>query len=187
MHDYEFCYNRKKLETLSALRHLHCCDSSPYTAKSFLTKTILWQRNGAHQEDSRSSSPVPFRRYFQNPSGMFLPFFLFIVRGILICEFAWFWWQVADMHYGIGSITRCRDVLASEFEFCSDLNTTQFLKRIIKAENPDFIAFTGSLLISFGFFCFLFPFLFCEFVVPFFFLFCEFSVFDLFVHLIFSF
>ncbi|XP_061352692.1 probable inactive purple acid phosphatase 28 isoform X2 [Gastrolobium bilobum] len=52
--------------------------------------------------------------------------------------------QVADMHYGSGSITRCRDVLASEFEFCSDLNTTRFLKRIIQAENPDFIAFTGD-------------------------------------------
>ena len=52
--------------------------------------------------------------------------------------------QVADMHYGIGSVTRCRDVLASEFEFCSDLNTTKFLKRVIQAENPDFIAFTGT-------------------------------------------
>ncbi|RZB64938.1 putative inactive purple acid phosphatase 28 [Glycine soja] len=54
-------------------------------------------------------------------------------------------WQVADMHYDSGTIvTRCRDVLASEFEFCSDLNTTQFLKRIIRAENPDFVAFTGD-------------------------------------------
>ncbi|XP_029130597.1 probable inactive purple acid phosphatase 28 [Cajanus cajan] len=50
--------------------------------------------------------------------------------------------QVADMHYGTGTMTRCRDVLASEFEFCSDLNTTRFLKRIIQAENPHFIAFT---------------------------------------------
>ncbi|KAK7281182.1 hypothetical protein RIF29_08937 [Crotalaria pallida] len=52
--------------------------------------------------------------------------------------------QVADMHYGTGTVTRCRDVLASEFEFCSDLNTTRFLKRLILAENPDFIAFTGD-------------------------------------------
>lgn len=51
--------------------------------------------------------------------------------------------QVADMHYGNG-ITKCRDVLASEFEFCSDLNTTLFLKRVIQDENPDFIAFTGD-------------------------------------------
>ncbi|XP_017422573.1 probable inactive purple acid phosphatase 28 isoform X2 [Vigna angularis] len=52
--------------------------------------------------------------------------------------------QVADMHFGSGSLTRCRDVLPSEFEFCSDLNTTRFLKRIIQAENPDFITFTGD-------------------------------------------
>jgi len=58
---------------------------------------------------------------------------------------------VADMHYGSGSLTRCRDVLPSEFEFCSDLNTTRFLKRIIQAENPDFIAFTGTFIIFFLF------------------------------------
>ena len=58
--------------------------------------------------------------------------------------------QVADMHYGTGVLTSCKDVLASEFHYCSDLNTTHFLKRIIEAEKPDFIAFTGihnSLLI----------------------------------------
>ena len=47
------------------------------------------------------------------------------------------------MHYGTGVLTSCKDVLASEFHYCSDLNTTQFLKRIIEAEKPDFIAFTG--------------------------------------------
>lgn len=52
--------------------------------------------------------------------------------------------QVADMHFGMGKVTSCRDVLASEFEFCSDLNTTLFLKRMIEAEKPDFIAFTGK-------------------------------------------
>ncbi|XP_061964355.1 probable inactive purple acid phosphatase 28 [Populus nigra] len=52
--------------------------------------------------------------------------------------------QVADMHYGTGMLTRCRDVLASEFDYCSDLNTTRFLKRIIQSEKPDFIAFTGD-------------------------------------------
>lgn len=61
------------------------------------------------------------------------------------------------MHYGNG-ITKCRDVLASEFEFCSDLNTTLFLKRVIQDETPDFIAFTGNLFV-FGLFLFLFPFL----------------------------
>ncbi|KAG8639712.1 probable inactive purple acid phosphatase 28 [Manihot esculenta] len=52
--------------------------------------------------------------------------------------------QVADMHYGTGAVTRCRDVLPSEFDFCSDLNTTRFLERMIRSEKPDFIAFTGD-------------------------------------------
>nr|XP_043628518.1 probable inactive purple acid phosphatase 28 [Erigeron canadensis] len=51
--------------------------------------------------------------------------------------------QVADMHYGTG-LTRCRDVFRSEFEWCSDVNTTLFLKRMIDIEKPDFIAFTGD-------------------------------------------
>ncbi|OVA07531.1 Phosphoesterase domain [Macleaya cordata] len=52
--------------------------------------------------------------------------------------------QVADMHYANGIMTRCRDVLPSEFKYCSDLNTTKFVKRMIEAEKPDFIAFTGD-------------------------------------------
>ncbi|GLT77597.1 hypothetical protein SLA2020_491650 [Shorea laevis] len=52
--------------------------------------------------------------------------------------------QVADMHFGAGILTRCKDVLPSEFHHCSDLNTTQFLRRMIQAEKPDFIAFTGD-------------------------------------------
>jgi hypothetical protein len=52
--------------------------------------------------------------------------------------------QVADMHFGMGMITRCRDVLDSEFEYCSDLNTTRFLRRMIESERPDLIAFTGK-------------------------------------------
>ncbi|XP_059634576.1 probable inactive purple acid phosphatase 28 [Cornus florida] len=52
--------------------------------------------------------------------------------------------QVADMHYGNGIVTRCRDVLETEFDRCTDLNTTQFLRRMIEAEKPDFIAFTGD-------------------------------------------
>lgn len=53
------------------------------------------------------------------------------------------------MHYGNGALTRCRDVLDSEFEHCSDLNTSRFLKRMIEAEKPDFIAFTGAVFFSF--------------------------------------
>ncbi|XP_065016520.1 probable inactive purple acid phosphatase 28 isoform X2 [Musa acuminata AAA Group] len=52
--------------------------------------------------------------------------------------------QVADMHYGNGLVTRCRDVLPSEAARCSDLNSTLFLKRMIEAEKPDLIAFTGD-------------------------------------------
>ncbi|KAI3974487.1 hypothetical protein MKX01_017980 [Papaver californicum] len=52
--------------------------------------------------------------------------------------------QIADMHYANGKMTRCKDVLASEFKYCSDLNTTLFVKRMIEAEKPDFISFTGD-------------------------------------------
>ncbi|XP_056692355.1 probable inactive purple acid phosphatase 28 isoform X2 [Spinacia oleracea] len=48
------------------------------------------------------------------------------------------------MHYGQGLITRCRDVSPSEFKYCSDLNTTRFVKRLIEIEKPDFLAFTGD-------------------------------------------
>ncbi|KAL5699608.1 putative inactive purple acid phosphatase 28 [Ranunculus cassubicifolius] len=52
--------------------------------------------------------------------------------------------QIADMHYGTGILTSCRDVLAEEFKYCSDLNTTQFVTRLIQDEKPDFVAFTGD-------------------------------------------
>ncbi|RWR75238.1 putative inactive purple acid phosphatase 28 isoform X1 [Cinnamomum micranthum f. kanehirae] len=52
--------------------------------------------------------------------------------------------QIADVHYGNGITTRCRDVMASEFLYCSDMNTTRFIKRLIEAEKPDFLAFTGD-------------------------------------------
>lgn len=48
------------------------------------------------------------------------------------------------MHYGQGVVTRCRDVHESEFAYCSDLNTTRFIRRLIEAEKPDFLAFTGD-------------------------------------------
>ncbi|KAL6560141.1 putative inactive purple acid phosphatase 28 [Orobanche hederae] len=52
--------------------------------------------------------------------------------------------QVADMHFGNGKLTRCRDVLESELNYCSDLNTTRLLEKMIQLENPDFVAFTGD-------------------------------------------
>ncbi|XP_039844661.1 probable inactive purple acid phosphatase 28 isoform X2 [Panicum virgatum] len=53
--------------------------------------------------------------------------------------------QVADMHFGNGAATRCRDVAPDAGGArCSDLNTTRFLRRVIEAERPDLIAFTGD-------------------------------------------
>lgn len=54
--------------------------------------------------------------------------------------------KVADMHFANGVNSRCRDVMDSEFKHCSDLNTTRFFKRMVDAEKPDFIAFTGYFL-----------------------------------------
>ncbi|XP_043716430.1 probable inactive purple acid phosphatase 29 [Telopea speciosissima] len=52
--------------------------------------------------------------------------------------------QVADMHYADGKATSCEDVLPQQFSGCSDLNTTAFVERMIRAENPDLIVFTGD-------------------------------------------
>ncbi|XP_011623891.1 probable inactive purple acid phosphatase 28 isoform X8 [Amborella trichopoda] len=52
--------------------------------------------------------------------------------------------QVADMHFANGVMSRCRDVLPFEFHYCTDLNTSDFFRRIVREERPDFIAFTVS-------------------------------------------
>ncbi|XP_054784595.1 probable inactive purple acid phosphatase 29 [Prosopis cineraria] len=52
--------------------------------------------------------------------------------------------QVADMHYANGKSTHCLDVLRSQYASCSDLNTTAFIRRMILAEKPDLIVFTGD-------------------------------------------
>ncbi|KAH7692636.1 Phosphoesterase protein [Dioscorea alata] len=52
--------------------------------------------------------------------------------------------QIADMHYADGLKTKCLDVLPEEAPNCSDLNTTAFIYRVVKAENPDLIVFTGD-------------------------------------------
>lgn len=59
--------------------------------------------------------------------------------------------QVADMHFANGKTTHCLDVLPSQYASCSDLNTTLFIQRMIHAENPDLIVFTGIYIL------FLFP------------------------------
>ena len=53
--------------------------------------------------------------------------------------------QVADMHYANGATTRCKNVLPSQLADCSDLNTTAFMWRVITAEKPDLIVFTGKI------------------------------------------
>ncbi|XP_021745427.1 probable inactive purple acid phosphatase 29 [Chenopodium quinoa] len=52
--------------------------------------------------------------------------------------------QISDMHYANGKDTPCRDVLPSQMESCSDLNTTHYLRRFIDVEKPDLILFTGD-------------------------------------------
>ncbi|KAK7294559.1 hypothetical protein RJT34_17448 [Clitoria ternatea] len=57
--------------------------------------------------------------------------------------------QVADMHYADGKTTPCLDVLPSQNFSCSDLNTTVFLNRMIQAEKPNLIVFTGDNIFGF--------------------------------------
>ncbi|XP_058743810.1 probable inactive purple acid phosphatase 29 [Vicia villosa] len=52
--------------------------------------------------------------------------------------------QVADMHYADGKKTLCLDVLPSQKASCTDLNTTAFIHRMILAEKPNLIVFTGD-------------------------------------------
>jgi hypothetical protein len=52
--------------------------------------------------------------------------------------------QVADMHYADGRSTPCQNVLPSQEHGCSDLNTTAFLYRVLRAEDPDLVVFTGQ-------------------------------------------
>nr|GME17651.1 probable inactive purple acid phosphatase 29 [Ipomoea batatas] len=57
--------------------------------------------------------------------------------------------QVADMHYADGKATHCLDVLPQQEASCSDLNTTAFIHRMILAENPHLIVFTGDNIFGF--------------------------------------
>ncbi|MED6204717.1 putative inactive purple acid phosphatase 29 [Stylosanthes scabra] len=57
--------------------------------------------------------------------------------------------QVADMHFADGKTTSCLDVLPSQHRSCSDLNTTSFIQRMILAEKPHLIVFTGDNIFGF--------------------------------------
>lgn len=50
--------------------------------------------------------------------------------------------QVADMHFAQGAQSQCFDVHTSYH--CSDLNTTLFIERLLVAEKPDLVVFTGD-------------------------------------------
>ncbi|XP_030512821.1 probable inactive purple acid phosphatase 29 isoform X2 [Rhodamnia argentea] len=57
--------------------------------------------------------------------------------------------QVADMHYANGETTPCENVFLSQMATCSDLNTTAFVHRMIQAEKPDLVVFTGDNIFGF--------------------------------------
>ncbi|KAJ9171619.1 hypothetical protein P3X46_014957 [Hevea brasiliensis] len=57
--------------------------------------------------------------------------------------------QVADMHFADGKTTPCLNVFPSQMRTCSDLNTTAFVERMIRAEQPDLIVFTGDNIFGF--------------------------------------
>lgn len=53
------------------------------------------------------------------------------------------------MHFADGKKTPCEDVFPQQLASCSDLNTSSFLRRIILAENPHLIVFTGDNIYGF--------------------------------------
>ncbi|KAM6583717.1 hypothetical protein CsatB_010719 [Cannabis sativa] len=57
--------------------------------------------------------------------------------------------QVADMHFADGKSTPCLDVLPNQVKGCSDLNTSAFIHRMILAEKPNLIVFTGDNIFGF--------------------------------------
>jgi hypothetical protein len=53
--------------------------------------------------------------------------------------------QFADMHFENGKDTVCNSLTTDQKKFpCTDLNTTDFLKRLIQLEDPDLVLFTGD-------------------------------------------
>lgn len=147
-----------ELETLFALHYVNIRNHFLRWQTNF-TEITNKPRQNPPQEVPRSSSSFSIRWHLQNSSGSFSfrLLHLELMGTNQICYYFYFLWccefhvkQVADMHYGMGKVTRCRDVTATEFKYCSDLNTTRFLKRIIEAEKPDFIAFTGTIIMLYN-------------------------------------
>ncbi|KMZ57254.1 putative inactive purple acid phosphatase 29 [Zostera marina] len=57
--------------------------------------------------------------------------------------------QVADMHYDYGKSTECLDVLPYQKKSCSDFNTTEFVRRMIRVHKPNLVVFTGDNIFGF--------------------------------------
>ncbi|XP_052183868.1 probable inactive purple acid phosphatase 28 isoform X1 [Diospyros lotus] len=106
---------------IQSLLYLAFITSSIYLIHALISEKLILNH---HSVTAKKHPPLPLR--FRAEDGTF---------KIL---------QVADLHYGNGVLSRCRDVSASEFDKCSDLNSIRFMRRIIQAENPDFVAFTGD-------------------------------------------
>ena len=54
--------------------------------------------------------------------------------------------QFSDMHIGNGSTDKCESIPDDEMPFCSGLNTTGFLRRLLQLEKPDLVVFTGDMV-----------------------------------------
>ena len=53
--------------------------------------------------------------------------------------------QFADMHFENGKATNCTALTVEQQKWpCTDLNTTDFLRRLIDLEDPDLVIFTGD-------------------------------------------
>lgn len=53
--------------------------------------------------------------------------------------------QFADMHFENGAATACNSLTPAQAAWpCTDLNTTDFLRRLIEVEQPDLVLFTGD-------------------------------------------
>ena len=49
------------------------------------------------------------------------------------------------MHFENGANTKCNSLTTAQQQWpCTDLNTTDFLRRLIELENPDLVVFTGD-------------------------------------------
>lgn len=80
-------------------------------------------------------SEKSFRRFHWNQAVLYLVFDIVLIT--------YFSAEGAGKHFAQGAESECFDVSASHH--CSDLNTTSFVERLLAAEKPDLVVFTGML------------------------------------------